>query len=182
MFYQKDRSKFMEDNSLYTYDAFKKWLGDNAKLTENLQTWVFYRYAQAEGKFGDVESQVDSADMIVYLALFYISSLKGNEYAFITEESMITSMLDTFPDVTKKALDSLSDHGLISLIRDGDQLKVTITPVTERKAHHHHDHDDHNHDDHDHDDHDGHDHQESDHDEHHHQNEHQPTEDKDHNE
>ena len=133
----------MEDNSLYTYDAFKKWLGDNAKLTENLQTWVFYRYAQAEGKFGDVESQVDSADMIVYLALFYISSLKGNEYAFITEESMITSMLDTFPDVTKKALDSLSDHGLISLIRDGDQLKVTITPVTERKAHHHHDHDDH---------------------------------------
>lgn len=97
---------------------------------------------------------------------------------------MITSMLDTFPDVTKKALDSLSDHGLISLIRDGDQLKVTITPVTERKAHHHHDHDDHNHDDHDHDDHDhdGHDHQESDHDEHHHQNEHQPTEDKDHNE
>lgn len=126
------------ENNLYTYDAFRQWIADNPKLTDDLQTWVFYRYAQAEGKFGDVESQVDSADMVMYFALFYLSSLHDNEYAFITKEETITSMLDTWPEVTAKALNSLENHGVISVVRENGDLKITIMPVTDKKVHHHH--------------------------------------------
>lgn len=136
----------------YTYDQFKNWLSENAQLADDLQTWVFYRYAVANGMSGDVEVSVDSADMVVYLALFYISSTKGNEYAFITTEKTLVDMLDTYPDVVKKALHSLDSHGLISEIREGDDLKITIQPVTAKQPHHHHHHDEDCHHDEDHED------------------------------
>ena len=92
---------------------------------------MFYTYAQAEGKFGkDVESQVEVADMTVYLLLFYLSEKHDFHYSFHTSIKELTEILETNEEVVQRALKSLSNHHLIHYHNHENHIHITIEPIT----------------------------------------------------
>lgn len=127
------------------YEAFKSWFEDNQTLAEDLQSWLFYTYAVAEGKTGDVESRIEVADVVVYICLFYLSSKNGFSYDLDTTTTALADTLDTTADVVLTALDSLQAHDVLSFEENGDALDIHIFPIEVNAPHSccgHHDHDD----------------------------------------
>ncbi len=113
-----------------TFSSFQDWYENNAQLVQDLQTWLFYRYAQSENNIGkDVTSKVEVADMTVYLLLFYLSSLKDNSYTVHTSIEEMTRILETEPEVVERALNSLQDHHVLHYHNHDDHLDIHIEAI-----------------------------------------------------
>lgn len=124
------------------YQKFQNWYQENAQLVEDLQDWLFYSYALSEKKYGEVETSIEVADVTVFLELFYISSQNDNKYDFKTTLSYMTDTLETTEPVILGALESLQAHGVLTFKQSGNDLDISINPITD---HVHHDHDHHHH-------------------------------------
>lgn len=113
-----------------SFETFQNWYEENNQLVQDLQTWLFYRYAQSENKFGkDVESQVEVADMTVYLLLFYLSSLRDYSYTIHTSIDELTRILETSPEVVTNALNSLQEHHVLHYHDHDDHIDIHIEEI-----------------------------------------------------
>lgn len=121
-----------------TFDSFQEWYKDNPELVENLQTWLFYSYAVAEGNVGvNVESQIEVADLTVYLLLFYLSSLNNNSYTIETTLDELAQILETQNEVVLTALESLEAHHVIHYHDHDLKLGIHIEPIQANIGHSH---------------------------------------------
>ncbi len=120
--------------------AFKEWFDTNKTLTDDLQNYLFYQYTIAEGKFGDVETSISVADLVVYISLFYLSVRQDYRYNIIADLQGLTDMLDTTPEVVVKALDSLQEHKALHYSDDNGTLDIHIVPIEPIPEPHDHEH------------------------------------------